>query len=352
MSTRHPIVEEDLAQIAATDLPWADFAGASVLVTGGAGLVAAYVVEALLYRNEQADGPATTVRVLVRNEARARQRFAAYTGRTDLEFLVQDVCAPLPADLRADYILHAASPATPRQIGTDPVGTLGPNVLGTHHLLELAHRSAARGFVFVSSGEVYGRVDPALGRPLREDDYGPLDPLEVRACYGESKRAGEMMCRAWQAQFGVPACIARLGHTYGPGMDLADGRVFADFTARMVRGENLILRSDGAAARPFCYLADAASGLLLLLLRGEPGTAYNLVNDEGAMRIRDLAACLVGLFPEKGLRVVREPGSVQPGAAVSPSPGIAVDTTRLRRLGWRPRVGVPEGFRRTVCSYA
>ena len=350
---RHPVVEEDLAQIcAAAEVPWAELAGTTVLVTGAGGLVASYVVESLLRWNEL--NPIALIRVLalVRDEAKARRRFAAYEGRGDLVFLVQDVCLPLPAELRADFIVHAASPASPKYFGVDPVGTLGPNVLGTHHLLELARRSAARGFVFLSSGEVYGRVPSGLGRPLTEDDYGPLDPLEVRACYGESKRAGEMMCKAWQSQFGVPARIARLGHTYGPGMDLADGRVFADFVGRMVRGENIVLLSDGLASRPFCYLSDAVRGLLVVLLLGQPGSVYNLVNDEGLIRIRDLAECLVSLVPEKRLRVVASADAPDSSVPVSPSPGNAVDTGRLRQLGWRPRVSVLDGFRRTIRFYS
>ncbi len=350
MTTRHSIVEDDLARICAESLPWTEFDGAEIVVSGGSGFIAAYLIEALLYRNEHYRA-GLSVTALVRNADRARRRFAAYDGRTDLRILTSDICAPLPADLRADFVAHAASQASPKHFASDPVGTLAPNTLGTHHLLSLAHRSQARSFVFLSSGEVYGRVPKALGRALREDDYGPLDPLEVRACYGEGKRAGEAMCRAWHVQHNVPACIARLGHTYGPGMDLADGRVFADFTSRMVRGENIVLESDGIAVRPFCYLTDAVSGLLLLMLRGAPGTAYNLVNDEGAMRIRDLAACLVNLHPERGQRVVFSGAPPDPAAPVSLSPGIPVDTTRLRQLGWKPQVGVVDGFRRTILSY-
>jgi nucleoside-diphosphate-sugar epimerase len=350
---RHPIVEEDLRQICeAPEVPWADLAGSTVLVTGGAGLIAAYVVESLLCWNEQNPAAPICVIALVRDEAKARRRFATYEGRGDLRFLVQDVCLPPPPELRVDFIVHAASPASPKQFSVNPVGTLGPNVLGTHHMLELARRSAARGLLYLSSGEVYGRVPIELGRPLTEDDYGPLDPLDVRACYGESKRAGETMCKAWQTQFGVPARIARLGHTYGPGMDLRDGRVFADFVGRMVHNENLVLLSDGSAARPFCYLSDAVRGILLVLLRGRSGVAFNVVNDQALIRIRDLAGLLVSLFPDKHLSVVSSGVVPSSESFVSTSAGNDVDTTRIRELGWRPLVSIADGFRRTILSFS
>ena len=125
MSTpaRHPIIEEDLRQIAAADLPWALLAGKTVLVTGANGFLPAYMVETLLYRNEHAAGPATQVIGLVRNRARAEARFAAYRGRPDLRLLVQDVCEPVVLAEPVHFIIHAASQASPKYYGRDPVGT-------------------------------------------------------------------------------------------------------------------------------------------------------------------------------------------------------------------------------------
>ena len=348
---RHPIIEEDLEQITSADLPWTQFDGATVLVTGANGFVPAYLVETLLYRNEKHLGKPTKIIALVRNQEKARKRFAAYAGRSDLEFVVQDVAEPLRVEEPVHYIVHAASQASPKFYGSDPAGTIKPNIVGTWQLLELARRSSCRGFLFVSSGEVYGKFSTPPDSPVTENQFGSLDPMELRSCYAEGKRAGEAMCKAWSHQYGVPARIARLGHTYGPGMDLEDGRVFADFTANIVRGENIVMKSDGLVSRPFCYLTDAIIGMLAILLKGGDGEAYNLMNDEAETRIIDLAEMLCGLFPEKGLKVVRQAAPSASSFPTAWNPGFRVDTRKVRGLGWRPAISVEEGYRRAIRYY-
>ena len=349
--SRHAVVEEDLEQIARADLPWSALAGARVLVTGASGLIAAYVTEFLLFLNERQTGAPMQILALVRNREKALERFAAYANRPDFELVVQDVCEPLALPGPVQYIIHSASPANVRICSADPAGTLKSNMVGTYQLLELARRSACRGFLFVSSGEVYGQFGPTQTRPLSENCYGVLDPLALRACYGEAKRAGEALCSAWHLQYGAPTRIARLGHTYGPGMDLADERVFADFVGRVVRRENIVLKSDGSAMRPFCYLADAVAGLFTVLLKGAGGEAYNLVNDQAELRIGDLAELLCGLFPEWRLRVVRPPPPENQPQPVLWNPGIRVCSAKLRALGWTPFTTPEAGFRRTVRFY-
>ncbi len=347
---RHAIIEEDLQRIASEGLPWAQFAGKTVLVTGASGMLPAYLVEALLFLNEMRPGQHTHVLALVRDGARAQSRFRHYQSRTDLSFVVQDICAPLGISQHVDFIVHAASQASPRYFGKDPVGTLLPNVLGTQQLLNLARDHRVQGFLFFSSGEVYGQVDDA--HPLiAERGYGYLDPTALRSCYAESKRMGETMCIAWAAQYGVPVRIARPFHTYGPGLRLDDGRVFADFVSDIISNRDIRLKSDGRAVRSFCYLADATAGFLTVLLRGQDAEAYNVGNEEATISMLDLANTLVGLFPEKRLRVLRETGRVAPGYLASPFSRNCPDTSKLRSLGWAPRTSIPEGFRRTIGSF-
>ena len=346
---RHPVIQADLDRILAAGLPWERFAGKTVLVAGAAGFIAAYVVETLLRRNETGGLAPVRVVALVRREAAARERFKAHLGRPDLVFLHQDVCAPVALDGPADFIVHAAGPGTPRAFGRDPLGTFDANVTGTRNLLELAAERGAEGFLFLSSGEVYGLGNDTV-IPTHEDAFGYLDPAQVRACYGEGKRAGETLCACYAAQRGVPATIARIFHTYGPGMPLGDGRVFTDFVADALAGRDLVMRSDGAASRAFCYLADAVAGLFTILLKGAPGTAYNVGNDRAELAVRDLAQLLAGLDPAQGLRVRRE-GRTDADYLPSPIRRGCPDLTRLRALGWAPRTGPEEGFRRTLESY-
>lgn len=328
------------------ELSWGRLSGRTVLVTGANGFLAAYLVETLLYLNATR-GAGIRVLGLVRNLEKARRRFAAYLDRGELQFVVQDVCQDYVGPAGAvDFIIHAASQASPMYLGTDPVGTFEANVFGTRRMLGLARERGTSSLLFFSSGEVYGAIDPAM-IPTREDQYGLLDPLKVRCSYGEAKRAGESLCVCWHQQYGVPVKIVRPFHTYGPGMALDDGRVFADFVADVVARRNLVLQSDGLATRAFCYLADATVAFFRVLLEGENGRAYNVGSPEECS-IRNLAETLCGIYPERGLAVRyrdREAGSHYVNSTISRS---CPDIGRMRALGWEPRVGIAEGFGRTI----
>jgi UDP-glucuronate decarboxylase len=309
------------------------------------------MVETVLYLNErQNQAHPTTVIALVRNRERALERFSRYSGRADLHFLVQDVCQPAEIAGEIHFIIHAASQASPKFFGSDPVGTLSANVVGTLHLLNLARERRPEALLFFSSGEVYGRLDSSQV-PTKEDVYGYVDPTDVRSCYAESKRLGETMCVAWAQQYGVPARIARPFHTYGPGMRLDDGRVFADFVADVVNHRNIVMKSDGSARRAFCYLADAVLGFFTVLFKGAVGQAYNVGNDRGELSVLDLARLLVSLHPGKPLEVIHDEAAKSPDYLKSQIPRNCPDISKIRRLGWAPTVSVEEGFKRTIQSF-
>lgn len=344
----NPIVAQDVTRILEQDLPWNEFNRSTVLITGASGFLPAYLVETLAELNRR--GAEIRIIGLVRTPAKARARLG-HLAAHGVELRTQDVAQPFSEDLpRADYVVHAASQASPRFYGADPVGTLEANTIGTQQMLRHAHRSGSRSVLFFSSGEVYG-VPTDDSRRLAETDYGYLDPATVRACYGESKRMGETMCMAWHHQHGVPARIVRPFHTYGPGMDLQDGRVFADFVADILARRDIVLKSDGLAVRPFCYLADATIGFFTALLRGHAGHAYNVANPDAEISIRDLAHLLVGLFPELGLRVDhRVPAPSSGGYLQSKVSRSTPSIERMANLGWQPRTTLEQGFSRTVAA--
>lgn len=347
MQLCNPIIKEDIERIARSDLPWHHLEGCNILIAGASGFLPAYMLETLLYLNDELNLE-TKIISLARNKAKALKRFSDYQDRKDLKILVHDVCKPLDLEEEIDFIIHAASLASPKYYGSDPVGILCANSLGTANLLNLAVESNSRCFLFFSSSEIYGQ--PPIGR-IKEDSYGYLDPMDLRSCYSESKRIGETMCISWLHQYGVPAKIVRPFHIYGPGMDLEDGRVYADFVNNILNGTDIILNSDGKAIRSFCYLADATLGFFTVMLKGEIGQAYNIGDDMSTIGILELAEMLVELFPEKELGITRSEPARDYGYLGSRVSRICPDISKARALGWKPEIRLEEGFKRTVRSF-
>jgi len=347
---RNPIIEEDLEFITGSNLPWDALEGKNILISGANGFVPAYLVETILFLNETRFKKKAKVFALIRNKEKALNRFAFYKSRTDLIFVVQDVTEPVTIKDDIHFIIHAASQASPKYFAIDPVGTINANVIGTYNLLEYAKKRDTESFLFFSSGEVYGNIEKSETK-INESMYGYLDPMDVRSCYAEGKRAGETMCISYHKQFGVPVKIVRPFHTYGPGMRLDDGRVFADFASNIVNYQDIKMKSDGSAVRSFCYLSDATSAFFTVLLKGEDAQAYNVTNPTATKSIYDLAKTLVELFPERKLKVIRVNEPDSPGYLRSSIYGFIPDISKFMKLGWTPKISIEEGFRRTIMSF-
>lgn len=340
------IVDTDIKSILRADIPWQRFNESTVLITGANGFLPAYMVETLLQLNKR--DICVKVIALVRDKEKAEKRFNRWLTFPALSFLVQDVCDAINCEDKIDYVIHAASQASPTYYGSDPVGTARPNVIGTDLLLRLALKNKSKGFLFFSSSEVYGGV-PIV--PTSENDYGPVDPVAARSCYAESKRMGETLCSAYFRQYNLPVSIVRPYHTYGPGMQLDDGRVFTDFVSDIVKQQNIVLNSDGQATRSFCYLSDAVEAFFRVLLTGESGESYNVGNPDCEISIRDLARLLVDLFPEKEL-VLETKTDVLSDYVPSLVSRSCPDIQKIGKLGWSPGIDLNEGFRRTVDSFS
>jgi UDP-glucuronate decarboxylase len=345
---RNRIVESDLQFITAADLPWNLLRGKTVLVSGAAGFLPAYMVETLLFLNETRQCDIRVVG-LVRNLERARERFRDYRETDGLRLICQDVCEKVRLDEEVHYIIHAASQATPKVYSRDPVGTILPNVIGTNNLLELAAEKRAEAFLYFSTSGVYGHV-AADQYPVKENTFGYLDSMDLASCYLESKRMGENLCVAWNHQFGVPVKIVRPAITYGPGIKLDDGRSFADFIANVVRCQDIELYSDGKVIRNFCYVADAMVGFFMVLLKGRLREAYNIATDQ-EITIYDLAKLLVEkVFPERKLKVVLKHVESKNYLRIE-FPRTTVDISKAKALGWTLHFPVEAGFKRTVESF-
>jgi|TARA_R110000850_G_scaffold68172_4_gene152301 UDP-glucuronate decarboxylase len=339
---RHTVIAEDLELIFSHPEEWHRFADSHVLIAGATSFLAAYLIEFFASLNERWPERPVVIHALARDQDKLFSRFPHLEGQSWFRPIIQDVCDPLPAFEQVDFIVHAAGAGSPKHYLADPVGTARANVLGVINLLELARLRRSR-LLFMSSGAVYGhgQSDDAIN----ETGFGGMDPLDISACYGESKRMAETLCADYHRQHGVAAVIARISHTYGPGISLDDGRSFADFIADALNGRRIVLSSDGSGSRPFCYVADATAAFLMLLLRGEAGNAYNVGMDQETT-ILELAQLIARLSPTPDLEVTCQPASSQRQALFRA--GGHFNLEKIETLGWRPTTPPEAGFERTL----
>ena len=339
----------DLTRIINEHLPWIQLKNKTILISGANGFLPAYMVETLLYLNDVFDYGIKIIG-LVRNLTKAEKRFNKYLNRKDLTLIKHDVVNPINFNEKIDIIIHAASQASPKYYEIDPVGTLSANIIATHQLLQLAIVKQTETFLYFSSGEVYGEVSHDK-IPTKEDDYGYINPLNLRACYAESKKMAENMLLSHQHQFGVNIKIIRPFHTYGPGMSLDDGRIYADFISDLLHSRDLKIFSDGSAVRAFCYLSDAVAGFFTVLIKGKYGEAYNISNDSCVMSISELGERLINHFQDKKLSLIKSIRSKNDRYINSPISINYPCIDKAKSLGWQPIISVEEGFEKTLASF-
>lgn len=328
-------------------IDWTRLKDASILVTGANGMLPSYMVWMMVYLNEYR-GYHIRITALCRDAKRASVVFGEYAQKDYFELLVTDVTEPFRVKGAADYVIHAASISCSQYFGTNPVGVIMPNVQGTFYTLELAREKGAKGYLYFSSSEIYGKIDKEF---IEETDCGYLDPMDLRSCYGESKRLGENLCKAYSHQYGLRTVVVRPAQTFGPTMNLVkDKRVHSGFVSNILNHEALLLKSDGLSSRNFCYLYDGVFGYFKALLDGESGEAYNVSNPACKITIRGLAETLVKAFPERELKIAyASHDNVYLENPYKKQSTISVD--KLKALGFTPRISLEEGFRRTVESF-
>lgn len=335
------VLEDDLKTIIAEDLSWEKLKNKTVMITGASGMVGSYMLYVLLMLNDEKHY-GIKVDAVMRNVNKLPEEIR---NREDVNVVVADVTKDIPDVGDVDYIIHAASPASPLIMQNQPVETIAANTIGTFKTLELAKEKNAEGYLFISSREIYGQPDEGQ-EFFYENTYGFVDQLNPRSCYSEGKKAAETMCVCFHEEYGLNTKIARLAHTYGPGMSIYDGRVQADFLKNVYHNEDIVLKSEGTAVRTYTYIADAIAGMYRILLDSED-IVYNIGNEAGKVSIRDLAEILVSIYPERGLKLVFD---IPEGGTKGTAPytlGI-LSSEKLRKLGWDPKYSVKDGFKRTL----
>lgn len=341
------IVDEDIEKIideCTSKLLLEKLKDKTVLITGASGMIGSYFLYTLLKLNKLYNSN-IHIKILIKNE---RKIDSKVKENPLVNIIIQDVTNEIKIDEKVDYIIHAASPASPKIMKEYPVETNFANTIGTANALKLALEKKALGFLFISSREIYG--EPNLGQEefTEEGILGQVNPLIPRNGYAEGKKAAENMCASFKEEYGLNTKIVRLAHTYGPGMSIYDGRVQADFLNNIMHNENILLKSDGSSVRTYTYIADAITAMFLVLLNSRD-IVYNIGDENSKTTIKELAETLVNIKKEKNLKLIFDipNDSINKGCA-SFKNGI-LSTKKIRsELGWNPKYGIEEGFRRTI----
>lgn len=281
--------KQDILSVAGLNLPWEKLSGCNILITGATGLIGSCLVEVLLSRH-QID---YEIYASGRSNRSFRMRFEEYLDNPRFHFFEYDVTTPLRSEICFQYIIHAASYASPNAFASKPVEVMQANFNGVSNLLDYGYKNGLKRFLFVSTGEVYGEGD---GRVFTEDYSGFVDCTNPRSCYPSCKRAAESLTISYGVEYGVDVVIARPCHVFGPHFTELDNRVFAQFFRSIVNGNDIVLKSTGEQFRSWCYVIDCVSGLLYILLRGQNGQAYNVSDPNMSFTIRRFAEIIAGIY--------------------------------------------------------
>jgi len=295
------------------------------LITGGAGFLGSHLADALL-----ADGWNV---VIVDNLLTGRRaNFAHLNNDPRFEFVERDICQPFDVG-KVDYVFHFACPASPVDYGTHGIATLKVGSLGTFHALDIAHKYGAK-YLVSSTSECYG--DP-LEHPQKETYWGNVNPIGPRSVYDEAKRFTESVTMAYRRYHKVDTRIVRIFNTYGPRMQLNDGRVVPNFMKQALRGEDLTVYGEGNQTRSFCFVSDEIDGFIRLS-KSDEHLPVNIGNPN-EFTILECAQLI--------LKVVGSNSKIRHESLPQDDPKQRQpDITKARRLlGWEPKIDLEAGLR-------
>lgn len=299
-----------------------------ILVTGGAGFIGSHLCESLLNQGH-------TVICLDNFFTGREENIHHLKDAGDFQVIRHDIIDPI--QLEVSQIYNLACPASPPHYQHDPVKTMKTSVFGIIHMLDLARKNGAR-ILHASTSEVYG--DPEI-HPQPESYRGSVNPIGIRACYDEGKRAAETLCFDYHRQYGTEIRVVRIFNTYGPRMDPNDGRVVSNFIVQALRGEDLTIYGDGSQTRSFCYIDDLVRGFLGLMSAKNFTGPMNLGND-GEFTVRELAELVLKLTGS------RSKISFRPLPQDDPTQRKPDLTVARREIGYEPTVPLEEGLLRTI----
>lgn len=303
----------------------------TVLLTGATGTVGSYILRLLLHYNGK-DNAGITLVCPVRSKKRIPDDIA---GNCDVMWIEYDFKSEFDYAGDVDYVIHCAGPTRSADMVNSPVDTVNAIAWGTQRLLEFFKEHGRKGFLYVSSVEIYGEnFDES--KILYEDTMGLVDPLAVRSSYPEAKRLTETLCTAYAHQYNMPVKIARLSQVLGLGN--GDNRLIAYLCNCAKTKQPIVLKSDGKATKAYCYIADCASAMIRILVDGEC-TAYNVANKNMIMSVLDLAKYISAKYLDGNVTVENKDTGLYPKSSF-----LVMNADKLCALGWQPVFGLDDAF--------
>ncbi len=322
---------EDVKRIAELPYDWGKFNNKKILISGGTGFIASFIIEVFRYRNEKY-GQNIKVISLSRKEKKSDEM---------VTYVQSDITKEIHIDEQIDYVLHMASNTHPKQYQEDPIGTITTNVIGCDNLLKLAVKQKASKFLLTSSVEIYGQ---GIDEPISESYCGYIDCNNARSGYNEAKRTCEALCQAYKQKYGINVVIARLARVFGADKK-RDTKAMSQFMGKSVLCEDIILKSKGNQRYSYCYVADAASGIIKVLLDGENGEAYNISDIDENKTLGDYAEYIASLSNSKVIF------DIEDNESVSKATYALLDIKKIQDIGWKPSYTVRDGLKRTYDIY-
>ncbi len=325
------------------------FDGKTILLTGAAGFLGSQFVHYFLNLNDS--GLLTKPCILYASDNFMRgvpDWLDQLSNRKDLSIVKSDIITETNYPI-SDFIIHAASIASPVYYRLHPIETMDANVIGLRNLLDFSVKNPCESFLFFSTSEIYGDPTPE-NIPTKETYRGNVSCTGPRACYDESKRYGETLCVNFWNQHKIPVKVARPFNNYGPGLKITDKRVLPDFFSNVLNNQNIELLSDGKATRTFCYITDAITGYLLILLSNHNGEAFNIGIETPEISMLSLAQKVISVSG-KSLEVIYQQSTDEEYLTDNPQRRCPDISKARKLLNYTPRVSLEEGLQRTYEFY-
>jgi UDP-glucuronate decarboxylase len=317
-----------------------------ILVTGASGMIGSYIVLFLIYLNEYYSYGLSLI-LTTTNPDRLRAKIGIYYDSDYVDVIKSDLTDLYLNKNNINYIIHAASLASPHYYRTYPVNTLLPNIIGTYNLLKIiGNKEDFKRFLFISSLSVLGNLN--TNQVVNENTESNMKFLDSNHIYGASKLSGELLLSSFIKQYGIRGNIVRLAHSFGPGLDYeSDTRIFSEFVKAAVKEKPIIIHSM-ESSRYYTYLSDVLEGILLIITTSNSEFINNLVSKSNLVSNRQIADFLsrrynisYSINPETEIDYVRSSRVVFP----------KVESINAFNIGWRPRIGWRECFERTIYYY-